>query len=154
MPSNASRPAGAETARVAVTRAPCELLRAIDQSLKVEGTDPVMRAGWKISFHSEDCCAARSAVTVGTVVMGFGEGEPDLLAWTSECPGGGGGPHVTKGEVHFKYVELYEKDARTLSFNVTPALRVFDGKGAKVTEEVQGCYEVSGTAEPATTTTR
>lgn len=143
------RPAApdAQTARAQAAKRPCDLLQAISEALK-PNTGRGQRHGWRVSFEAEACCGDLTKIELRSALVGFTfSPRPDLVDWNFSCGAGVGGPVAMKnGEVHFHYLELVEKDARTLAFDLTPAHRVFDESGKKVDEVMQGCPDIRGFA--------
>ncbi len=94
------------------------------------------------------CCRDPSKLEVRSALAGFQFlPQPDLIGWNVRCPVGVGGPAVTKNaEVRFHYLQLYEKDARTLMFALVPGWITFDAGGNKANDVIQGCPDVSGLA--------
>lgn len=135
-----------ETARATVKKAPCALLAAVADALR-GSSGGSGNSGWNISFNG-GCCKEPSKIELHASLVGFQfDPQPDLIGWNVRCPVGIGGPVVKKSsEVLFHYLELLEKDERTLLFALVPAWRTFDANGNKVEETVQGCPDVSGVA--------
>jgi hypothetical protein len=139
---DAQRPRAAETAQARARRAPCDLLQAVAGALRGAASP-----SWSITFDG-GCCTEPAKVELRAALVGFEfMPRPDLLGWNARCPAGIGGPVVKNGaDVTYHYVELREKDARTLAFDLTPAYQTFDARGKKVNDVMQGCPDVNGLA--------
>jgi len=137
-----------ETARMKAMKEPCELLQAIARALRSPSGGVKAKVGWSISFQTDGCCQELSKVDLRSALVGFELlPQPDLIGWNSKCGNGIGGPSVAPNEdVRFHYLELSEKDAGTLEFDLTPASRYFDANGNKTNEVLQGCPDVRGLA--------
>jgi len=134
-----------ETARMKVTSASCDFLRALDEALK-SPTDGRPRSGWNISFKLDDC-TERPKIDFRLATLGFVQPEErELVSWNTKCEGGISGPQaVADGEVRFHNVYIQEKNPQTLVFELFQSIKRF--RAGKVESEVEaGCADVAGIA--------